>query len=138
MATTPNFSATPRSSTATITAANTAFDGSGTMGTVISGGTNGTRVDMIVIQATATTTTGLVNLFMSSVTGANSAADTHLIRTNTIVAVTPSATIGPANVTLTSQTNPEFLPLFIPAGFTLRAAPTQANAFRVTAVGGDF
>ncbi|NBQ13108.1 MAG: hypothetical protein EBU31_00495 [Proteobacteria bacterium] len=138
MATTPNFSATPKVGVATVSAANTSFDGSGTMSTVITGGTNGTRVDMIVIAATATTTAGLVNLFISDTTGANTTANTHHIRANTIAAVTPSVTTAPANVTLTSQTNPEFLPLFIPAGYTLRAAPTQANSFRVMAIGGDF
>lgn len=138
MAATPNFSASPRSSTATLASANTAFDGSGTMGTVITGGTNGTRVDMIVIQATATTTAGLVNLFISDTAGANTAANTHLIRGNTIAAVTPSATTAPTNVTLTTQTNPEFLPLFVPAGYTLRASTTVAQGFRVTANGGDF
>jgi len=138
MASTPNFSATPRSSTATISTANTTFDGAGTMATVISGGTNGTRVDMIVIAATTTTTAGLVNLFISDTTGANTAANTHHIRANVIAATTPSATTAPANVTLTSQTNPEFLPIFLPSGYTLRASTTKAESFRVTANGGDF
>jgi hypothetical protein len=139
MATTPNFAATPNSATATLVAtANTAFDGTGTMSTVITGGTNGTRIDMIVISATATTTAGLVNLFISDTTATNTAANTHLIRGNAILATTASATVAPANVTLTTQTNPDFLPLFLPAGYTLRASTTVAQGFRVTVIGGDF
>lgn len=138
MSATPNFAATPRSGTATISAANTAFDGSGTMGTVLTGAASGTRVDMIVVAATATTTTGLISLFLSDTAGANTAANTHLIRNITVTATTPSATTAPFQTTLTSQTNPELLPLFLPSGYTLRAATTVAQGFRATANGGDF
>lgn len=138
MATTPNFATTPKMGFASVSTANTAFDGSGTMATVLTGGTNGTRIDMIVVSATATVSAGLINLFVSDTTAANTSANTHILRSLPVTATTPSATTAPFQSTLTSQTNPELLPLFLPSGYTLRAGTTVAQGFRVMANGGDF
>ncbi len=46
----PVFSASPRIGVGTLTAANTAFDGSGTITSVFTAGTDGARVDRICFQ----------------------------------------------------------------------------------------
>lgn len=138
MATTPQFTSAPYSLTATISTANTAFDGSGAMGIIADGGTTGVRIDNIFTNATAATQVGLINLFMSSTNGANTTANTHLFRSIPVTLVNPSATTAPYSNVLSTAINADILPLFVPAGYTLRASTTIANAFRVTTDGGVF
>lgn len=132
MATTPNFTSTPKASVATISTANTNRDGTGTIVSVFTAGSSGSRIDQIIVQATATTTAGLVDLYLHDGTNA------HLIREIAVTAITPSTTTAAFNATLSSQTNPDFLPLFLQSGWSLRAAPQKAESFRVFAEGGDF
>ncbi|MFL5752308.1 MAG: hypothetical protein ACJ76F_02790 [Bacteroidia bacterium] len=47
-----------------ISTANTALDGSGTMGTVLAGGANGTLIKTVRIKATVNTTAGMIRLFV--------------------------------------------------------------------------
>lgn len=138
MATTPQYTSTPKVGIVSIATANTSYDGSGTIGTVITGATNGTRIDEIYIAASATTTAGVVSLFISDTTGANTNTNTHLIQSFVVSAITPSATTAPFQTVISSQTRPDLLPIFLPNGYTLRAATTKAENFRVVAIGGDF
>ena len=64
MANVINFANVPRTSGVAISTANTARDGSGTVGQVIAAGANGSRIDRIRVQAQATTTAGMVRLFL--------------------------------------------------------------------------
>lgn len=138
MSTTPNFTATPRSSFVTISTANTSFAGDGAMGTVIEAGATGTRIDAISITASATTTAGIVALFTSPTNAANTSANTALLASFAVTAVTPSATVQPFQTTITSQTRPDLLPIFLPVGHVLRASTTKAETFKVWVNGGDF
>ena len=138
MSTTPNWAATPKAGSTRLSTANTAIDGSGTMGTIITGGTNGTRVDNIVVAANGTVVAGLVNLFLSTTTGANTTANTSFLRPIAVSAATPSATSAAFYSAFSSQNNSDFLPIFVPAGYTLRAATTIAQSIDVTAIGADF
>jgi hypothetical protein len=126
MATAPAFAATPRNSSVVISTANTARDGSGTLGTVITAGASGSRVDEVTIKATAATTAGMVRLYVHNGTTA------FLYREQIIAAVTPSASVKTEEYVLT------FVNLFLPSGYSLRAAPHNAESFAVTATGGDF
>ena len=65
MATTAAYASTPVAALAQVSTANTARDGSGTLATVLTGASNGTRIDDIVIKATVTTTAGTIRFFMS-------------------------------------------------------------------------
>jgi hypothetical protein len=138
MATTAQFIGSPRSAAATISTANTAFDGTGTIVTVFTAGAAGARIERVVIEATATSTAGLVNLFFSTDSAANTAANTHLYDNTPIAAVTPSATVAPASAVRSNETAPQLWPLILGPGQTLRASTTVANSLRVTAVGGDY
>lgn len=51
MASTPAFSATPATAAVSISTANTNRDGTGTIGTVLTAGASGTRIEEIVVKA---------------------------------------------------------------------------------------
>lgn len=64
MATSPAFAATPRLAAVNVATANTNRDGTGTVATLITGASTGTRVAEIVVQARVTTTAGMVRVFL--------------------------------------------------------------------------
>lgn len=70
MATAPNFIATPNNGSVNVAAANTNIDGTGTITTLLTGGTLGTRVLEIVAQCAATSAAANVNIFLSLDSGA--------------------------------------------------------------------
>jgi hypothetical protein len=63
MATSPTFTGTPRTGVAAVSAANTARDGSGTIVDLLTGVAAGTKVFEVRVQATVTTTAGMVRIF---------------------------------------------------------------------------
>ena len=136
MATNPNYARFPRSAIAQISAANTNRDGTGTLVTVIAGAAaggaleGGTRVDDITIQATGTTTAGMVRLFLSLDNGTTN----RLIREVEIAARTPSGTTPAFRAELLD------LGIILPnANALLRAATHNAEAFNIIASrAGDF
>lgn len=70
MATTPAFASSPRSiEPQVVSTANTNRDGTGTIVTLTAGAASGTRVSSVVVQATVTTTAGMVRLYVSTDTG---------------------------------------------------------------------
>ncbi len=127
MAGTPNYAATPRCGLAAISTANTARDGTGTLGTVLTAGSSGSRIDTIVVQATVTTTEGMVRLFVHDGTNA------RLWREVEVSAITVSATVAGFREEIALDQ-----PLLLPNGYSLRAAPHNAESFNVIAIGGDF
>lgn len=126
MATSPQFAAVPNRGVALINAANTNRDGTGTLGTVWTAGAAGGRIDEIRIKAAATTTAGMVRLYVSD--GTNH----RLFEEQPVAAITPSATVESAEYVLTYNN------LVLKAGETLRASTHAAEAFNVHAFGGDF
>jgi hypothetical protein len=126
MATAPQFTATPKVGITSISTANTARDGSGTIGTVFSAGSNGSRIDEVIIQATGNTTAGMVRLFL------HDGSASKLIGEQAISAATVSASVVGSRYVLT------FANLSIPAGYSLRASTHNAEAFNVVALGGDY
>ena len=87
MATAPAFAATPRYAAGLLSAANTNRDGTGTVVTVFTSGASGSRVDRIDVVATATTTAGVVRIFVYD------GSAYHLWKEQLVTAITPSATI---------------------------------------------
>lgn len=128
MATTPNFTSTSRLATASVSAANTNRDGTGTIVTVLTGVAAGTKVFEVDVQMTVTSTAGMVRLFLSSDTGAT----WKLFDEVAIAAATASASVKATRVA-TQYTN-----LILPsASWVLGAATHNAEASVVTALGGD-
>lgn len=126
MATAPAFAATVNRGAVAVSTANTNRDGTGTLGTVFTAGSSGSRVDEIRINATGTTTAGMVRIFVSD--GTNH----RLLKEQPIAAVTPSATVAAEAYPLT------FANLLLKAGETIRASTHNAESFVVHAFGGDF
>lgn len=133
MAATAQYASTPKIGSATLTTADTSLTAPTTVGTVLTAGSSGTRIDYIDIQGVATTTACLVNLFIYD--GSN-----YILWTQVpVIAVTSSTTAPAFAATLSSNVNSNIMPLILPTGYSLRAtvSVTQTGV-RVTAQGGDF
>jgi len=125
MASTPQFVGTPKSPTVAFSTANTNMDGvTGTYGTIITAGANGSRVDSIMLKALSTTTAGMLRLFL----------DTSLIAEIPVTAITPSST-QPAWSYAVNFPNG----LILAAAGVLKISTHNAESFVATVTnGGDF
>lgn len=126
---TPIFVETPKIGTAQISTANTNRDGTGTVGTVLTAGSNGSRIHRIRVKAGGTTTAGMVRLFI------HDGSAYRLWHEIPVTAITPSATVETFEDEL-------YLPgesaLALPSGYSLRASTHNAETFNVIAEGGDY
>jgi polygalacturonase len=129
MASAPVFIGTPKTWHAVLAVANTNRDGStGTYVTVMSAGAApGSRIDSIRIEASGTTTAGVVRLFLSDGTNA------RLFKEVLVSAITPSASV---EAFMQDLTFPEGIAL--PNGWSLKASTHNSEGFNVFARGGDF
>jgi hypothetical protein len=129
MAASPAFISTPRIGRLSLSTANTATDGTGTINDLIVGASAGTRVLSVNVQGTATTVAALVNLFLWDGT------QWDLFDQVTITATTGSNTVKGYRL-VTAYTD-----LVLPSatwklGATITVAPTTGTV-RVAAFGGD-
>src|SRR4051812_20343518 len=85
----PQTVATPKMPQVSISTANTARDGSGTLGTVVTAGSSGARYEKISVEGTVTTTAGMVRIYISTDAGVNK----YLYDEFAIPVVTVSATV---------------------------------------------
>jgi hypothetical protein len=135
--TTPIFTLTPKAATANIAAANTARDGSGTLVTLFTAGTNGSRVDFITFtssQATAAASAARVmRVFLTDESGNNP----RLISEAALTAVTASNTAIGATTTITFTNG-----LIINSGQVIKVSQSiygsAADATDVLLRGGNF
>lgn len=145
MATSAQYTKNARQASVAISTANTNRDGTGTMTIVWTApafvdATNpgGSRIERIIIQATGTTTAGMVRLFVSNDATANTAANTFLYEEIPVTAATPSTTVQAYSVSLQAVTYQTLFPIMIGPGCTLRVSTANAESFVVTAMGGDY
>jgi hypothetical protein len=129
MAASPAFISTPRIGRLSLSTANTATDGTGTINDLIVGVAAGTRVLSINVQGTATTVASLVNIFLWDGT------QWDLFDQVTITATTGSNTAKGYRL-VTAYTD-----LVLPStshklGATISVAPSTGTV-RVAAFGGD-
>ena len=133
MATTAQYAATPRVGSATLTTADTSLTAPSTVGTVLTAGSSGTRIDYIEVIGVATTTACIVNLFIYDGT------NYILWQQVPITAITTGTTTTSFVANLSSNGNANVMPLTLPTGYSLRATVTiTQTGVRVTAYGGDF
>jgi len=132
MSTSANYAATPNLGIAAISTANTNRDGTGTIGTVLTAGASGSRIDAVMLKATGTTTAGMIRLFVHNGTTA------YLLNEIPVLANTPSSTAPAWEVQMNASTMSQLFPIILPTGFSLRASTNNAETFNVLAVGGDF
>lgn len=133
MSTSAQYASTPKVGSATLTTADTSLTAPTTVGTVVSAGASGTRIDYIEIIGVATTTACLVNLFIYDGT------NYILWQQIPVIAITSSTTAPVFVANLSSNGNSNVMPLTLPTGYSLRATVTVTQTgVRVTAYGGDF
>ena len=125
MASSPQFIATPRLGVVLVSTANTNRDGSGTIETGFTAGASGSRIERIVVEARATTTAGMVRLYIHNGTTA------FLWREVSVSAITPSASVKTFREEIAVED------LILPTGYSLRASTHNAENFNVLAFGGD-
>jgi hypothetical protein len=127
MSTQAQYASTPRTAVGQATAANTGRDGTGTIATVFTAGASGSRIDDITITAVATTTAGMVRLFLHDGTNA------RLWKEVAVSAITPSGTVSAFTSSLFNQN------LILQSGWSLRASTHNAEVFNVAVTrAGDF
>lgn len=127
--TVPIFPLTPVIGAGQVSAANTARDGTGTLATILTGASNGTRIHKITIKGTVTTTAGMVRLFIDDLT------NKRLWREIPITAITGSASVAEFEYIL--QLFGEDA-LHLPNGYILKASTHNAEAINVIAEGGNY
>jgi hypothetical protein len=135
--TSPIYVLTPIISWSTITAANTALDGTGTVATVYTGGSNGSYLLSLAVNSnttTATSASATLRLFINNGSTNATAGNNTLFREYTLVTVTANAT--------TSSFNWEFpLNFMLPNGYKLNvtiATVAGSSGFALTCFGGDY
>lgn len=124
MATAANFAATPRHSSGSLSSAGT-LSGFTNPVDIFAAGSNGSRIDSVLIKATGVTTAGQVRLAIHN----GSAA--AVFKEVPVTAVTPSGATSSFEATVS-------LGISIPTGYKLQANTLNGEAFTVTAFGGDF
>jgi len=103
------------------------------VGTIVSAGASGTRIDYIEVMGVATTVAGLINLFVYDGT------NYILWQQIPVQAITTATTTPSYTAAISSNGNANVMPLTLPTGYSLRATTTVAQTgVRVTAYGGDF
>ena len=129
MAASPAFISAPRIGRLSLSTANTATDGTGTINDLIVGVAAGTRVLSVNVQGTATTVAALVNLFLWDGT------QWDLFDQVTITATTGSNTVKGYRL-VTAYTDLVLPSASYKLGATISVAPTTGTV-RVAAFGGD-
>ena len=128
MATAAQYAATARTAIAQISTANTNRNGTGTIGTVFTGGSSGSRIDDIYIVATGTTTAGVVRLFL------NDGTTSYLWQEILVTAITPSTTVQVFSASLLNQAL-----ILATSSWSLRASTNNAETFNILVTrAGDF
>jgi hypothetical protein len=125
--TTPIFPASPNIGLVQISTGNTNRDGTGTIATAFTPGTNGSRIERAYIQATATTTAGMIRVYL------NDGTNTRLISEIPVSAVTPSATVQAYHADI-----PLLEGMVVPSGYTVRVSTEKSEVFNITVEGGNY
>lgn len=110
-----------------ISTANTALDGSGTVGTLATAGTNGSLIELVRIKAAGTVTNGMIRLFIHDGT------NFRLYKEVAVTATTPSGTVQAFEAEYTPTED-----LVLQSGWSLRCSTNNAETFNVFATGGDY
>ncbi len=131
--TSPIFTLTPRQEWGNLTAANTAYDGTGTVLSLMTGGTNGTYVKKISVAALGTNVASKIRVFLNNGGANTTATNNTLLYEFPLPASTTSttATVGVYEVPIDIQ---------IPSGYKILIvnAVAVAAGWQYTVHGGDY
>lgn len=123
-----------------ITAATTQRDGTGTVSTIFTASTNGSRVDRIRARAAGTNVVTVLRVWINNGQTSTSAANNVLYTEKTLTATTISEVAALANYELPDTTDPTAFPIVLPAGYKINVALSSgvAAGYYVGAVGSDY
>lgn len=130
MATDPTFAATVKCWAGSVSTANTARDGTGTIATIATAGASGSKIEEIVVKATGDPADSIVTLFLHD--------GTNYYLFDEFDLNDPAAASTTVKSNRDSQSYDNFV---LPTGWSLRAAITVAptsGVVNVIAFGGDF
>lgn len=141
--TTPIFPITQKVSWGTLTAANTAKDGTGTVATLFTAGANGARIDQIKVRALGTNVATVLRLFVNNGSANTTATNNSLIHEVTIPATTLSevAALADVDVTISKNSTETVVPIpYLPNGYKINATIGTAVAagIQITVHGADY
>jgi hypothetical protein len=126
--TNPIFVLTPKVGMTQATVANTNRDGTGSLVIVLTGATNGTRIDKITVTATGNTTAGMVRFYLD-----DGAANIRMIMEISVTAVTVSASVQAFTQTVVFDHG-----LVVPYNWILKASTHNAETFNIFALAGEY
>lgn len=124
--TAPRFIVDGRSDRISFGTANTNLDGTGDLGNIMTGSSQGTHVQLVRVKAEGVTTAGMIRLFIYNLT------TTLLIKEFLVAAITPSGTVMSWEVEWTPTSN-----LILASGEILKVSTHNAEIFTAFAFGGD-
>lgn len=129
----PIFTLTPHVSWGAITTANTAMDGTGTVTTIFTAGTNGSYISKIIIKFQGSSTATVVRFFVNNGSTNATAANNSLIAEQQLPNVTASNSTAQPTISVP-------IDIAIPNGYVLTATigTTVTNAISINAIGGDY
>lgn len=126
--------------TSILKTANTALDGTGTVQTVFTAGTNGSRVERIRIKPLGTNIATLLRVFINNGNDQSVASNNVLYAEKVVSSYTLSQTASYLQVELPDTTDATCFPIVLPAGYKINVAigTTVATGIQVTAIGSDY
>jgi hypothetical protein len=130
----PIFPLTPNVAWVVLTTANTAVDGTGTVGTVFTAGADGARVDYLKLRARGTNVASVLRVFLNNGSANTTAANNSLVAEYALPATTASAAAECGNDIVIP------LNMTIPAGWktNVTLGTAVAAGWQVTGFGGNY
>jgi hypothetical protein len=131
--TSPIYVDTPNIGIGTITTANTAMDGTGTVVTIFTAGADGAFVDSVVVRGLGTNIATVLRLFLNN-GGTNATATNNALLADTTLPATTASNVqalAPVDIALGVR---------LPAGWKINATigTTVAAGYALSGHGGDF
>jgi len=126
--------------TTALTAANTARDGTGTVATIFTAGSDGGRVERVRVTADGTNVATVLRIFINNGGATSTATNNVLYAEMTLPATTASAVAALATQELPNTVDSTAFPLVLPAGYKLTATigTAVATGVRITAIGSTY
>ncbi|MGV8131625.1 MAG: hypothetical protein ACP5N7_06015 [Candidatus Pacearchaeota archaeon] len=123
-----------------LTTANTAMDGTGTVGLIFTAGADGGRIERLRVKALGTNVATVLRVFINNGNDPATAANNRLYTEATIAATTASNAAALALTEFPNTTDPTAFPLVLPASYRLYVTigTTVAAGLHVTAIGGTY
>ena len=131
--TTPIFPVVGKIAWAVLTTANTAKDGTGTVGTVFTAGTNGGRIEKLKVRQMGTNVATVLRVFLNNGSTNATAANNIMYSEITLPLSTLSETVAQADFEV-------FINVSLPVGYTvlITLGTTVAGGIAVAGIGGDY